>query len=121
MPPAIVEGPPPPPPPPVQRGPVQVGGQIQAPALVKRVEPIYPAIAQYAAIDGIVILDAIVDEHGRVQSVKVLRGHPLLAKAATDAVQQWMYEPLRLNGSATPFELTVSLWFHFDDKVKRHS
>jgi protein TonB len=118
---AIVEGPPPPPPPPVQHGPVQVGGQIQAPALVKRVEPIYPAIAQFAAIDGIVILDAVVDEHGRVQSVKVLRGHPLLAKAATDAVQQWMYEPLRLNGTATPFELTVSLWFHFDDKPKRHS
>jgi len=119
MPPAIVEGPPPPPP--VQRGPVQVGGQIQAPALVKRVEPIYPAIAQYASIDGVVILDAVVDEHGKVQSVKVLRGHPLLAKAATEAVEQWVYEPLRLNGTATPFELTVSLWFHFDDKVKRHS
>ena len=120
VPPAIVEGPPPPPPP-VQRGPVQVGGQLQAPALVKRVEPVYPAIAQYAAIDGIVILDAVVDEHGRVQTVKVLRGHPLLAKAAADAVQQWVYEPLRLNGTATAFELTVSLWFHFDDKVKRHS
>ena len=120
MPPAIVEGPPPPPPP-VQRGPVQVGGQIQAPALVKRVEPIYPQIAQFAAIDGVVILDAVVDEHGRVQSVKVLRGHAVLAKAATDAVEQWVYEPLRLNGTATPFELTVSLWFHFDDKAKRHS
>src|SRR5581483_5256710 len=54
---AIVEGPPPPPPPPVQHGPVQVGGQLQAPAIVKRVEPIYPQIAQFAAIDGIVILD----------------------------------------------------------------
>ena len=94
---------------------------MQAPALVKRVEPIYPAIAQLAAIDGVVILDAIVDEHGRVQSLKVLRGHPLLAKAATQAVQQWEYEPLRLNGTATPFELTVSLWFHFDDKAKKRS
>ena len=94
---------------------------MQAPALVKRVEPIYPAIAQLAAIDGVVILDAIVDEHGRVQSLKVLRGHPLLAKAATAAVQQWEYEPLRLNGTATPFELTVSLWFHFDDKAKKRS
>jgi TonB family protein len=109
------------PPPPVSHEPVRIGGVVQAPALVKRVEPTYPAIAQLAAIDGVVILDAIVDEHGRVQSLKVLRGHPLLAKAATEAVQQWEYEPLRLNGTATPFELTVSLWFHFDDKPKKRS
>ena len=119
--PAIVEGPPPPPPPAVPQGPVRIGGQVSAPALVKRVEPVYPAIAQAAAIDGVVILDAIVDEHGRVQSLKVLRGHPLLAKAAMEAVQQWEYEPLKLNGAPTPFELSVSLWFHFEEKPKRRS
>ena len=119
--PSTIEGLAAPPPPPVSHEPVRIGGVVQAPALVKRVEPIYPAIAQLAAIDGVVILDAIVDEHGRVQSLKVLRGHPLLAKAATAAVQQWEYEPLRLNGTATPFELTVSLWFHFDDKPKKRS
>jgi protein TonB len=67
--PAVVEGPPPPPPPaPIAPGPVRIGGQVSAPALLKRVEPVYPAIAQAASIDGVVILDAIVDEHGRVQS-----------------------------------------------------
>jgi TonB family protein len=74
-----------------------------------------------AGIDGIVILEAIVDEQGRVQSVKVLRGQPLLVKPAVEAVRQWVYEPLRLNGTASAFELTVSLWFHFDDKPKRRS
>jgi protein TonB len=118
--PAVVEGPPLPPPP-VPQGPVRIGGQVSAPALVKRVEPIYPAIAQAASIDGVVILDAIVDDRGRIQSLKVLRGHALLAKAAIEAVQQWEYEPLKLNGTATPFELTVSLWFHFEDKSKRRS
>jgi TonB family protein len=118
--PALAEAPPPPPPPPpVSKEPVRIGGQVSAPALLKRVEPLYPSIAQLAAIDGIVILDAIVDEHGRIQSVKVLRGHPLLARAAQDAVQQWEYEPLKLNGTPTAFELTVSLWFHFDDKGKK--
>lgn len=118
--PAVVEGPPPPPPPPSHE-PVRIGGQVQAPALVKRVDPVYPMIAQAAAVDGIVILDAIVDERGHIQSVKVLRGHPLLAKAAIAAVEQWEYEPLKLNGTPTAFELTVSLWFHFDDKPKRRS
>jgi periplasmic protein TonB len=119
--PAVVEGPPPPPPPPVSHEPVRIGGQVSAPALVKRVEPVYPILAQHAAIDGIVILDAIIDEQGRVQSLKVLRGHPILAKAAMEAVEQWQYEPLRLNGTATPFQLTVSLWFHFDEKAKKRS
>ena len=117
--PAMVAEAPPAPPPPVSHEPVRIGGQVSAPALLQRVEPVYPAIAQLAAIDGVVILDAIVDEHGRIQSVKVLRGHPLLARAASEAVQQWEYEPLKLNGTPTPFELTVSLWFHFDDKSKR--
>jgi protein TonB len=100
---------------------VRIGGQVSAPALLKRVEPVYPAIAQLASIDGVVILDAIVDEHGRVQSLKVLRGHPLLAEAATEAVTQWEYEPLKLNGQPTAFQLTVSLWFHFDDKTRKRS
>ena len=115
--------PPPPAPPPVPAShePVRIGGQVSAPALLKRVEPVYPAIAQLASIDGVVILDAIVDEHGRVQSLKVLRGHPLLAKAATEAVTQWEYEPLKLNGQPTAFQLTVSLWFHFDDKTRKRS
>ena len=106
------------PPPPASHEPIRVGGQVQAPALVKRVEPIYPQIAQLAGIDGIVILDAVIDEHGRVQAVKVLRGQALLAKAATEAIEQWIYEPLRLNGTPTAFELTVTFNFHFDDKRK---
>ena len=118
--PAVVEGPPPPPPPPpAPKGPVRIGGQLSAPALLKRVEPAYPLIAQAASIDGVVILDAIVNENGRIQSLKVLRGHPLLAKAAIDAVEQWEYEPLKLNGTPTPFELTVSLWFHFEERKPR--
>jgi TonB family protein len=100
---------------------VRIGGLVSAPALLKRVEPVYPAMAQLASIDGVVILDAVVDERGRIQSLKVLRGHPLLAKAAVEAVRQWEYDPLRLNGAATPFELAVSLWFHFEEKPKRRS
>jgi protein TonB len=107
------------PPPPVSHQPVRIGGQIQAPALIHRVEPIYPLLAQMSKIDGVVILEAIVGEDGHVRSVKMLRGHPILGKAATDAVTQWQYEPLRLDGMPAAFELTVSLWFHFDDKPKR--
>jgi protein TonB len=97
------------PPPPAQ--PVRVGGDISAPRLMQRVNPEYPVMAMQAQIEGVVILEAVVDRRGHVETVKVLRGHPLLEEAATDAVREWRYEPLRLNGQPTPFVLTVTVSF----------
>ena len=81
------------------------------PKLVKRVEPIYPDFAIAADVTGMVILEAIVDGSGSVQSVRVLRSVKVLDTAAVDAVKQWRYEPLVLNGVTTPFILTVTLTF----------
>ena len=102
---------PPPPPPPAPRVPVRAGGQIQAPALVKRVPPVYPPIAVNAKVQGVVFLEATVGRDGRVEDVAVLRSVPLLDKAAIDAVGQWVYEPLLLNGRAERFILTVTVSF----------
>ena len=98
--------PPPLPPPPPPRGPVRIGGQITAPALLKRVEPEYPEIAATAQLTGMVILEATVGSDGCVNSVRVLRSrHPFLDRAATDALKQWQYSPLVLNGIPTPLQL----------------
>jgi protein TonB len=102
----------PPPPPPVRRDPVRVGGQIQEPKLLKRVEPVYPPIAVSAHVQGVVILEAIVDREGVVEQVKVLRSaSSLLDRAAIDAVRQWRYSPVILNGQPERFILTVVLAF----------
>ena len=106
--------PPPPPPPPVvsvPQQPVRIGGQINAPELLRRVEPVYPEIAVMAKVTGTVILEAVVATDGTVESVKVLRTVKFLDAAAMDAVKQWRYKPLVLNGVATPFVLTVTLTF----------
>jgi protein TonB len=103
--------PPPPLPPPVARAPVRIGGEIKAPALVHRVEPEYPAIAVQAQVQGVVILEAVIDLQGRVEDVRVLRSIPLLDKAAIAAVRQWRYSPLLLNGTPERFVLTVTLSF----------
>ena len=100
-----------PPPPPAPRAPVRVGGQIQAPALVKRVPPVYPPIALNARVQGVVIHEAIVGRDGRVKSGEVLRSVQLLDKAAIDAVRQWVYAPLLLSGQAARFILTVTVSF----------
>ena len=54
-------------------GPVRVGGAIHEPALLHRVEPTYPEIAQFAQLSGLVILEAVVGKDGCVESLKVLR------------------------------------------------
>ena len=99
------------PPPAVARGPVRVGGAITAPALVSRVEPIYPRLAVSANVQGVVILEAVVDREGHVESVEVLRSIPLLDDAAIAAVRQWRYSPLLLNGRPERFVLTVTVGF----------
>jgi protein TonB len=81
------------------------------PAKVVDVAPIYPAIARTARVQGVVILEAVLDAQGRVASVHVLRSIPLLDQAAVDAVQQWRFTPARLNGEAVPVVMTVTVNF----------
>jgi protein TonB len=90
---------------------LRIGGDVKAPALIERVAPKYPPIAMSAHIQGVVILEAVVDRQGRVEDVRVLRSIPLLDKAAIEAVQQWRYSPLLLNGKPERFVLTVTVSF----------
>jgi protein TonB len=107
----------PPPPPPRARVPVRIGGHLQAPALLHRVPPEYPLIAVHARVQGTVILEATVDERGQVLSTRILRSIPLLDQAALDAVRQWRYSPLLLNGEPCPFILTVTVSFRIGDST----
>jgi protein TonB len=108
---AMVNEAPPPPPPPAPAKPRRVGGEIQAPALISRVEPLYPGVAVSGKITGTVILEATVDEAGAVTAVSVLRSLPVLDQAAVKAVRQWRYQPLVLNGKPEPFILVVTVTF----------
>jgi protein TonB len=92
--------------------PVRVGGNIKVPKLVRRVEPVYPQLARSAHVEGMVIVEARVDDRGEVVDVHVLRGRPLLDEAALEAVRQWRYQPLLLNGQRTPFILVVTVNFN---------
>jgi protein TonB len=102
---------PPPSPLPSPAAPVRIGGNIQAPALIARVGPVYPEMVVFAHVRGIVLLEATVGADGRVEEVHVLRSVKLLDRAAIHAVKQWRYSPLVLNGVRTPFVLTVTLSF----------
>jgi protein TonB len=90
---------------------LRAAGDVKPPKLVRRIEPDYPEIARQARVEGVVILEATTDVFGRVTGVRVLRSLPLLDSAAVDAVRQWVYEPLVVNGRPRPVTFTVTVRF----------
>lgn len=92
-------------------GAYRVGGDVKAPILIHRVEPVYPASARHDGVSGIVILEVVIDKDGLVKDVVVLKGLPEgLSQAAIDAVRQWVFKPGTLNGQPVDviFNLTVN-------------
>src|SRR6202007_199104 len=77
--------PPPPPKPVVHHGPYLVGGRVQSPRMIRQIQPVYPTLAREARIQGAVVIDSVIDEHGEVTQMKLVSGSPLLARAAFDA------------------------------------
>ena len=102
----LAEAPPPPPP----AMPIRAGGKI-TPVKIRNVAPIYPPIALSARVQGVVIIEATIDTRGKVADARVLRSIPLLDRAALDAVRQWEYEPMLLNGEPVPVTVTVTVKF----------
>jgi len=96
---------------PTPQVPIRPGGVVLIPERTAYTAPDYPALAKSARIEGTVILEATIDEHGTVRDVRVLRSIPLLDRAAIVAVSQWRYTPTRLNGVAVPVLLTVTVSF----------
>lgn len=79
--------------------------------LIHRVNPEYPTLARQARIQGTVVLRAVIDREGRIKDLQVLSGHPMLVKAAIDAVSQWRYRPHYLNEQPVEVETQVTVNF----------
>jgi protein TonB len=94
------------------RKPVRVGGEVKPPRLLSGPAPVYPFLAMQSRIQGMVVIEAIIDEHGNVIEVRAISGHPLLIPPAMKAVSQRKYEPTILDGEATPVNLRVEINFH---------
>jgi protein TonB len=88
-----------------------LGTSLQMGGLVQRVDPIYPEEAERQHIEGTVKLHAIIGMDGAIRSVDVLSGPPLLAQAATRAVQQWRYKQTSLGGRPIETEENVVVVF----------
>ncbi|MEO8098337.1 MAG: TonB family protein [Acidobacteriota bacterium] len=90
---------------------VVISSGVLAGKLITQVIPRYPDLARRMRISGIVQLLGIVGKDGRVRSLRVIDGHPMLRQAAYDAVSQWIYSPTVLNGLAVEVEAPIEVRF----------
>ncbi len=79
--------------------------------LLTKIPPKYPPAAKKAHIQGKVVLDAIISEKGAVENLKVVSGPSELQQSAMDAVRQWTYRPVVVNGAPVEVETTVNVTY----------
>jgi TonB family protein len=79
--------------------------------IAKNVQPQYPQDARLAHIQGVVELRVIVGEDGRVHALHIIKGHPMLATAAYNAVRQWEFKPYVENGKTLPVDTKETVTF----------
>jgi protein TonB len=90
---------------------VTQGGMVEAPRLVYRVEPRYPQLALMSHVEGVVNLKGVIAIDGHISELAIESGHPLLVKAAVEAVRQWRYSATRLNGVPVEVVTTIAVTY----------
>jgi protein TonB len=91
--------------------PARVGGAVRAPTKLVDVKPVYPDDARRANVQGVVIIEIVIDTEGRVRDARILRSIPLLDDAALEAVRQWEFTPTAMDGVPVPLAMTVTVNF----------
>jgi protein TonB len=84
--------------------------------LIRKVQPAYPPLARSARIQGAVVLQAVISKQGTIENLRVVTGHPMLVRAAIEAVSQWRYRPYVLNNEPVEVETQITVNFSLSGK-----
>ncbi|MFZ0786008.1 MAG: energy transducer TonB [Candidatus Acidiferrales bacterium] len=79
--------------------------------IVSQYQPSLPPWAKDLDLQGVVKLDAVIDEKGNLKALKVLSGPRALESEAEGAVGLWLFEPAMLNGKPTATHMTLTVEF----------
>jgi len=90
---------------------IRVSKGVTPASLTRRVAPVYPPMALSSRLEGSVTLMASVAADGTIGEIKVLRGEPIFATAAVEAVHQWRYTPTKLDGNPIPVTREITINF----------
>ncbi len=99
-------------PPGPSQGVLPIAGNVRAPVRLYAPDPVYPEEARQAHVQGVVILQTIIDTRGGVTDIRVLKGLPSgLTEAAVAAVSQWRFDPATLDGKPVAVYYLVTITF----------
>lgn len=101
--------------PPKPTGPIHVSSGVAAGQLIVPIQPHYSAIALQMHAQGTVVVSAVIGTDGRIASLRVVSGSPVLVPAAVDALRQARYRPWTLNGEPVEVETTINVVFSLGD------
>jgi TonB family protein len=91
----------------------RIGNGVSAPSVLRKVAPKYSKEALRAKLEGTVVLSLVVDDHGRPQTLKIVRALGLgLDEKATEAVEKWKFKPGMKDGKPVPVMATIEVNFH---------
>jgi len=80
-------------------------------SVIRKFQPVYPALAREARIQGTVTLLAVIEKDGSIASLDALSGNPFLVEAALDAVKGWRYKPYKVGGNPTVVHSQIQVNF----------
>jgi len=81
------------------------------PRIVRQPRPIYPADAAVKRIEGVVVVEIIIDKEGRVVHARVIESIPLLDQAALQNVREWVFVPAMKDGRPVTIKATAEVKF----------
>lgn len=88
------------------------GSRLEPPKKIRHVNPIYPQAALDARIHGTVLVQATIGTQGCPGRLRIVSSvDPRLDLSALLAVTGWRFAPTRIDGTAVPVELMVTVQF----------
>ena len=94
---------------------IHVKEDVEKAKLLQSVSPIYPPLTG-KRVDGTVVLHVLIGTDGAVKRAKYVSGPETCGLYAVEAVLQWRYEPMLMNGASVEVDTTVSVVFSPPDK-----
>jgi outer membrane biosynthesis protein TonB len=90
---------------------VVIGGKLEPPQLIHRVQPVFPEAARVSQTEGRVRFRATIAKDGTVKNLRRISGSVILAGACEMAIRQWVYRPAVVDGRPVEAETQIEINF----------
>jgi protein TonB len=86
----------------------------EMPAVLTEVRPDYPPEAKEQRLEGVVVLDILIDERGDVRTAEIVEGVRAFYKVALEAIKKFKFKPARLDGKSVAVKIRYNLRFQLE-------